>query len=61
MMVKVVGKDNMYVLKTTCRKCASILEYTESECRVFTSRDYSGSSDEYKEIACPTYNNKIYV
>jgi hypothetical protein len=42
-MVKVVGLDESAVKRITCVKCASILEYTESEVQwIKHSQDYLG-------------------
>lgn len=41
-MPKIVGRDDSAVKRVTCRKCASILEYTESEVQ---DRRYSAMGD----------------
>lgn len=61
MMATVVGTDSTAVLRTTCRHCASILEYTPSETVAVTSRDYSGVSDTSHMLTCPKCNEQISV
>lgn len=60
-MVKVVGRDENAVKRVTCRGCASILEYTRSEVKSYTSTDYSGSSDITDYVPCPTCGGKAVV
>ncbi len=58
-MVSIVGIDPGSVKRKTCRKCASILEYTESEEKSYISYDYGGGSDRYYYIKCPKCSNKV--
>lgn len=60
-MVKVVGRDESVVKKVTCRKCASVLEYTLSEVQQYTSYDYGGGSDIVKYIKCPSCGHDVSV
>jgi len=60
-MVQIVGRDQSLVKRTTCRHCTSILEYIPSEVRSRYSRDYSGCSDEVREITCPGCGKDIQV
>ena len=60
-MVAVVGKDVSAVKRVTCHRCASILEYTLSETQEGRSTDYTGSTDLYKYIKCPTCHNEVVV
>lgn len=60
-MVKIVGRDESAVKRTTCRSCAAILEYTSSEVQSITSRDYSGVSDTDYYIICPNCGQRAYV
>lgn len=60
-MVKVVGRDETVVKRVTCRSCASILEYTKSEVKKFTSYDYGGGSDINYYIDCPSCEQKAYT
>ena len=58
-MATVVGIDTQNVKRTSCRKCASIIEYTESETRQVTSRDISGVSDTSHILTCPKCGHDI--
>ena len=60
-MATVVGVDNSKVLRTTCRNCASILEYTPSETRERHSTDISGCSDIDHMLTCPKCGKEISV
>lgn len=60
-MVQVVGKDQSAVKRTTCRGCASILEYTLSEVSRGFSSDYTGGTDYYNYIRCPVCSKEVYV
>lgn len=59
MVVKVVGKDEAAVKKTTCKNCASILEYTLADTEVHVHRDYGGGSDSYRWLKCPACGNDM--
>lgn len=58
-MVKVIGRDVSAAKQVTCRKCASILEYTLSEVKEYHGRDYSGGSDGQEWIDCPKCKSKV--
>lgn len=60
-MVQIVGEDPAQIKRVTCKKCASILEYTLSEVKSRTSRDYTGCSDTTRFINCPKCGNEIIV
>ena len=61
-MPKVVGKDDKYVKRITCRNCASIIEYTESEVRnLWSGTDYSGGSDGADGFECPQCGKEIHT
>ena len=60
-MATVVGTDNSKVKRTTCRECASIIEYTPSETREVTVRDCTGSSDTEHRLTCPKCGNEFAV
>lgn len=54
-MVKVVGRDETYVPRITCKGCGSILEYNASEIQTFKINwDYLGDYDTVRGIKCPT-------
>jgi len=52
-MVKIVGKDESFVKRVTCRSCASILEYTLNEVREYHGTDYTGG--------VPNDTSQIYI
>lgn len=60
-MAKVIGKSPEYVKQITCRNCASIIEYTLSECKQKAVKDYTGTSDIETYLKCPSCNERIYV
>lgn len=60
-MVQVVGKDQSAVKRVTCKSCASILEYTPSEVKKETGRDYSGGSDGREWINCPSCGHEVIL
>jgi hypothetical protein len=53
MAVTVIGEDADRKKRTSCRKCAAILEYTLSDTRTETVKDYGGGSDTYRRLDCP--------
>ncbi len=60
-MATVVGIDNAKVLRTTCRNCASIIEYTPSETREVKTTDYTGCTDIEDRLTCPKCGDDITV
>lgn len=59
-MVKVVGKDEKAIKRITCKNCASILEYTQSETkRGKFNVDWTGDGDDKDYIDCPTCNDRV--
>jgi len=60
-MVKVVGEDPAQIKRITCRNCAAILEYTQSEVDSKIVRDYGGGTDTYHFITCPKCHNEVIV
>ncbi len=52
-MVKVIGKDEKAVRRVTCRQCASILEFTNSEVEHETLV-CMGESEASYFVTCPT-------
>lgn len=53
-MVKIIGIDKTKVKRVTCRRCASILEYTLSEVVSYkTNYGYLGDYDIEYGICCP--------
>jgi RNase P subunit RPR2 len=60
-MVKIIGTDENHIKRVSCKKCASKLEYVQSEVKSFTHYDYGGGSDECYYITCPKCDNNVYV
>lgn len=56
-MVQIVGKDNSAVKRCTCKNCASILEYTESE--VYKIELNQDKFDVF--LICPGCNKRVVV
>ena len=61
MTVKIVGKDEGAIRHTTCKNCASRLEFTNADTTTGISKDYSGCSDEYRYLICPGCGERVYV
>lgn len=60
-MATVVGLDTQAVKRCTCRKCASIIEYTDSELREASGSDMSGTGYTRYSLTCPKCGNSITV
>lgn len=60
-MVKIVGRDESAVKRITCRKCATILEYTLSEVKEQHGTDYSGGPDGRKWVDCPNCGGQAVI
>lgn len=60
-MPVVVGKDPSMIKRCTCKNCASVIEYKGYEVKQLKSTDYSGCTDIYKYIVCPTCFERVYV
>jgi DNA-directed RNA polymerase subunit RPC12/RpoP len=61
-MVKVVGKDESAVHRITCRSCASVLEYTQSEVKYIKhSHDYLGDYEVDQGIKCPQCGSNVFT
>jgi len=60
-MVKIVGKDESFVKRVTCRSCASILEYTLNEVREYHGTDYTGGADGQEWVDCPNCGRKAII
>lgn len=59
-MATVVGTDTRQVHRATCRKCASIVEYTEGEVRtLWSGKDYGGGPDGAKGFTCPKCGDDV--
>lgn len=60
-MVQVVGKDQQHIKRTTCYKCASVLEYTLSEVKTKIEIDYTGGRDTVTYVQCPCCGHEVVV
>jgi hypothetical protein len=59
-MAQIVGKDEGHVKRCTCRNCASIVEYTESELRSYRA-SYQGDTCTEWALDCPSCKAPIVV
>lgn len=61
-MVKIVGVDPGAVKRITCGKCASVLEYTESEVKdIKHSYDYLGDYEIDRGFKCPKCKANVFT
>lgn len=60
-MATIVGKEPREVRRCTCRNCASIIEYTQSETTTRWVSDYGGDREQIRELICPGCHNRIQV
>lgn len=60
-MAIVVGKDMAHVKRCTCRECAAIIEFTESELDERSGTDYSGTGYTQYRLTCPNCGKTIVV
>jgi RNase P subunit RPR2 len=60
-MVRIIGKAPEAYKTITCRNCASVLEYTQSEVQEYHGKDYSGGSDGQEWILCPDCGKKVII
>lgn len=60
-MVTVVGRDDSMVKRVTCRGCAAVLEYKQSEVKRRDGVDYSGGSDGAEWVDCPSCGDKAII
>lgn len=59
-MPKVVGQDESIYKRITCKHCAAINEYLESEVRtLWNGTDYGGGPDGAKGFNCAKCSNEI--
>lgn len=62
MTVNIVGKDQTVVKRVTCRNCASLLEYTQSDTRkIKHSCDYLGDCEIDDGITCPNCGKDVIL
>jgi hypothetical protein len=60
-MVKIIGEAPEAFKQTVCKKCATRLEYTESEVKSYHGTDYSGGPDGQDWIICPKCGSKVIL
>lgn len=61
MAVKVIGEDPKHIKHTSCKNCASKLEYIQADVQSQYVTDYGGGGDTYYWIICPKCINPVYV
>ena len=61
MSVVVIGKNNNLVRETSCRNCASRLEFVRNDVQNRTQRDYTGFADTFYFIRCPVCHSEVHV
>jgi DNA-directed RNA polymerase subunit RPC12/RpoP len=49
------------VKEVLCRDCGVKLSYTPNDIKRKSHTDYTGGTDEYKTIKCPSCSNTIYL
>lgn len=49
------------VKRTICDNCGATLEYTRSDTRTITKRDYTGDADTYRVLDCPNCKEQLTV
>jgi hypothetical protein len=52
-MIAVVGEDTSKVIRQSCGRCASVLEFTLADAEEIRHYDYTGDLDKYYTITCP--------
>ena len=60
-MVTVVGIDQSAMKQTTCKNCASLLQYTQNEVQEYHDRDISGGADGSEWIDCPKCGQRVIL
>lgn len=59
MAIKIIGKDEKYIKRSSCRLCATKFEYTLKDTTTHVHHDYGGGSDSYRWITCPGCHEDI--
>jgi RNase P subunit RPR2 len=60
MSIKVITNKHPSVIKrVVCRNCAAELEYTPSDTREYSRKDYTGDSSAYTVLDCPACKKEI--
>lgn len=61
-MATVIGKDQTATIRKTCHGCASVVEFTRSECQQINhSYDYLGDHETDLGIKCPSCGGNIFL
>jgi DNA-directed RNA polymerase subunit RPC12/RpoP len=62
-MVKVISTvpHHSVVKEVVCRNCGSTLEYVPKDIKQEIHYDYTGGTDNFKFIECPTCTHKVGV
>jgi RNase P subunit RPR2 len=60
-MIEVIGKDENLFKQVACKKCCSILKYTDGDVLRYGTRTGSRTSAIYHFITCPVCSNKVDV
>ncbi len=60
-MVRIIGEAPEALKYTTCKHCATMLEYTQSEVKEYHGKDYSGGADGQEWIDCPKCSKKVII
>ena len=60
-MATVIGKNPRLINQTSCRECASIIEYTASELKSYSYKDYGGFSNTDYILICPCCGHDIDI
>jgi RNase P subunit RPR2 len=61
MVVEVVGVDEKMLKRSTCKNCASILQYTLNDTVTYTAKDTNGNNEGYRYVTCPKCGTKIHI
>lgn len=60
-VIVIAQRDPQAVKRCLCQNCASVLEYTRSDTQKRSHRDYTGCTDTWRVIVCPTCSADVRV
>ena len=60
-MPEVIGTDPRFLKQCSCKNCASMIRYTDSELHRIEGKDYTGSPDGKEFIICPVCHREIII
>lgn len=60
-MPTIIGEDKTVFKQITCKHCASILQYTPAEVKMYEGKDYSCGAGGCKYIICPKCNTEVVI